>query len=342
MKKLTKISSYLTHTIPWLVIIVGPITKVLLHPESTSNHRLFALSVMAIHIVGFYINQSFLVPKLLFNKKLWQFGVALVSLIVLVFFFTTGFQNYLFGSVNPKDLDHGVLLPPHFATAGLILLLALGVATQVSLKWIEQEQKHEKIKDEQVQTELAFLKNQISPHFFFNTLNNIYALIESKPQTAQDITHKLSKLMRYLLYESDKPLVTLGREISFIKTYIDLMRVRLPETVSINFDHGSEMDITEVPPLLFISFIENAFKHGISFQEPCSITIALKRNQDVIEFSIINIIPKNREVFESPGGLGLQNVKRRLSILYKENDYQLDIRPNENIYEVELKIRIND
>lgn len=202
---------------------------------------------MVMHLAGFYLNQSLFVPKLLFKRKFLLYGISLSALVLTVFISTNVIQGYLFGPMKPELIGMSpVLIPPNFATAGLVLLMALGVAAKASQKWLEQEKQHEQVKNEQIQTELAFLKNQISPHFFFNTLNNICALIDGKPQKAQDITHKLSKLMRYLLYESDKQKVTLGREISFLTTYIDLMRVRLPETVNIHFDHGSKMDNTEI------------------------------------------------------------------------------------------------
>jgi LytS/YehU family sensor histidine kinase len=300
--------------------------------------------------MAFYLNYLVYIPKLLFKRKFVLYGISFVGTVagslVLSFIITRLLSPAEFVSGSPfagRQAPYPVMSPAVFTPIWVVLLFIIGIAAKMTGRWLDQDKQNREIKQEQLQTELAFLKNQVSPHFFFNTLNNIYALAETDSEKAREVTYMLSKLMRYLLYESEKDReVTLGREITFIKTYVELMRVRLTDNVTISFDHGSEQDNCVLPPLLFITFVENAFKHGISLQENCSIKIALNRVGENVEFSVINIIPTLVERKEKSGGLGLVNIQRRLELLYGKGNYNLDISESENAYDVQLKLPVND
>lgn len=353
MNNKRKIIYLLVHLIPWIVLIFGPFASIIFRQDVEDIYRWRAIGVFVMLAGSFYLNYFLLIPKLLFPRKFLLYGISLGCTIITVIALNHLIYNIPFAGGPPEFPPFDgpppdgrppgpFMFPNHFAPVSVLMLLAMGVAARLMGRWMEQTKQHKEIKQEQTQTELAFLKNQISPHFFFNTLNNIYALTETDPAKAREVTHKLSKLMRYLLYESEKDqMVTLGREITFLKTYVELMKVRLPDNVQVSFEHGSEMDTSELPPLLFISFVENAFKHGISLQENCSIRISLMRVDDVIKFSIINTIPAVAEKVEPSGGLGLQNIRRRLELLFGKGNYTLEILANEHAYDVQLKIPAN-
>ncbi len=241
-----------------------------------------------------------------------------------------------------RQLPPPFIFAPYFALGAVFLFFILGIAIRTTTRWYDEDRKNKQISAEQLKTELAFLKNQISPHFFFNTLNNIYALTESNPEQAKEITYKLSKLMRYLLYESDKNQnVCLDKEISFMENYIDLMRPRLSENVKVVTRFGSDRLKDRIPPLLFITFVENAFKHGLSSNKLSYIDISLQNINGRVVFKVENSIPGNDNVEKGVGGLGLVNIKRRLELLFDKGAYSLKINETNETFSVELNIPAN-
>lgn len=225
----------------------------------------------------------------------------------------------------------------------IISLLIAGFSTAIAMtnKWITEEQARREAEREHIRSELAFLQNQISPHFFMNTLNNIHALVDADRELARDAILKLSGLMRYLLYESGRGKTTLNNEIEFLRSYINLMQLRVDKSVRIVADLPENQDDVSIPPLLFISFIENAFKHGVSYREDSSLCFSLTRNIDSIEFTSINTVPSfiNKRIPEK-GGIGLQNIRKRLKLLYGDR-FQLIINESEKEYRVKLIIPLN-
>lgn len=225
-----------------------------------------------------------------------------------------------------------------FVNIFLISLLIAGFNTAIAMtnRWINEEQAHREAEKEHIRTELAFLQNQISPHFFMNTLNNIHALVGTDTELAQDSILRLSSLMRYLLYESGRGMTTLRKEAEFLKSYVNLMQLRFDDNVRIDVDIPEEVSDISLPPLLFISFIENAFKHGVSSLEPSALSFSLRQNAGTIEFNAFNTIP--RKVISSvqvPGGIGLENIRKRLNLLYNDK-YKLEIKQDEQEFRVNL------
>lgn len=191
-----------------------------------------------------------------------------------------------------------------------------------------------KLKNEKTKAELIFLKSQVSPHFFFNTLNNLYGLVAKDPQKAQGLILKLSEMMRYSIYEGEKETVKIREEIDFLKNYIELHKMRYHKEISVDFD----CDIDEnkkVVPLLFIILLENAFKHGVeNLRENAYIKISLITSQNEICFAIENNFEKGDNQF----GIGLKNLKRRLELIYP-NQHELTFSINENIYKAGLTLK---
>ena len=209
------------------------------------------------------------------------------------------------------------------------------------IKQVKQTEKEQQEKEKAHQdTELAFLKNQISPHFFFNALNNIYALIAIDGTKAQKSVEKLSGLMRYLIYESDIKMIELRKEFEFTQNYIDLMRQRLTSKVELDVHISDIASDFNIPPLLFIPFIENAFKHGVSYREKSFIKILLQSETDKVVFKCENSIPQKLKADENnSGGVGITNIKKRLNLIYG-NKANLKMSSNDSVFEVSLTIPI--
>ena len=212
----------------------------------------------------------------------------------------------------------------------MFLLLGMNLAIKLYLKNERDRKQMQQLQTENLEHQLEYLKYQINPHFFMNTLNNIHALVDINPEQAKTSIVVLSKMMRYILYEGNNELIPLQREIAFINNYISLMRMRYTEKVRINIDMPQFVTTGEVPPLLLITFVENAFKHGISYQQESFIDIHIMTTDDQIIFLCRN--SKAQEPNKEKGGVGLANVRKRLDLLYndrytlKYND-QPDSRP---------------
>jgi sensor histidine kinase YesM len=222
-----------------------------------------------------------------------------------------------------------------------LLIAGFNTAIAVTNRWFTEEQARKEIEKEHIQSELAFLQNQVSPHFFMNTLNNIHSLIETDQKLAQNAVLKLSEMMRYLLYESGRGTTTLAREIEFLRSYVKLMQLRVDESVNVRLELPDNFRNVNLPPLLFISFIENAFKHGVSYREPSALSFKLIQNADTLEFITVNTIStfRNTDSLFHQGGIGLENIKKRLDLLYG-GAHQLIIDETGHEYKVKLIIPI--
>ena len=229
-----------------------------------------------------------------------------------------------------------------FSEIFLISLLVVGFnsAIKISVKWQNEEQKNKELEKEKLQTELAFLRNQVSPHFFMNTLNNIHALIDVNSENAKESIIKLSKLMRYLLYDSEKGSAGLQKEIDFIQNYVDLMKLRFSDKVKIELSFPENVPEVNIPPLLFTSLVENAFKHGVSYQANSLVGIYLRIHEENLFFRIKNTIHQNRQTPET-GGLGLKNLKKRMELIYGSR-FDLKTESDDSYFEINVKIPLNE
>ena len=225
----------------------------------------------------------------------------------------------------------------HDLVSIIILVLMLGMNLGVKLYFKQRsDQKHlAQLERQNLEQQLEYLKYQINPHFFMNTLNNIHALVDIDPEKAKSTILELSKMMRFMLYEGNKSVVPLEREISFLQNYITLMKLRYTDKVRISVDIPASLPNKEVPPLMFITFVENAFKHGVSYRQESFIDIAMAIDGDRLTFTCVNSrIPKEED---KHGGVGLANVRQRLDLIYGQN-YQLDIRDEQASYTVKLTL----
>ena len=250
------------------------------------------------------------------------------------------------GQSRPGELrPHRDHRPPAFmgehdivAVIVLILMLGMNLGIKFYFRQRSNEQKMKDLERQNLEHQLAYLRYQVNPHFLMNTLNNIHALIDIDSEGAQEAVVELSRLLRYALYDAERPTVSLQKEVDFVGNYIALMRIRLGEQVEVRFDVPRPVPSGSVPPLLFASFVENAFKHGVSYQQTSFVHIAIEASQGRLVFSCTNSrFPDKSHADADAGGLGLRNVRQRLDLLFPGN-YQLDFREAADTYAVHLDI----
>ena len=220
----------------------------------------------------------------------------------------------------------------------LLLMFGANLGAKLYFRTRSDQRKLQELEKQNLEQQLEYLKYQINPHFFMNTLNNIHALVDINPAKAQDTILELSKMMRFVLYEGDKSGVPLNRELEFIRTYVTLMQLRFTDKVKITVDLPSKAPDKTIPPLMLVSFIENAFKHGVSYQHDSFIEIKISIVEPLPQVAHLHFTCKNSKA-ERPnqekGGVGLVNVKKRLNLLYDKN-YTLNIKDEKDTYFVEL------
>jgi LytS/YehU family sensor histidine kinase len=285
-----------------------------------------------------------LAPKFLFNKKyILFFGISFITIGVLAWI-TANFPDTPLRPHIRRGDGPPVRPPSRFFIHYLLILLAYLIATFVETFMFAQRKQEEVVlsKNENLQTELKLLKSQINPHFLFNALNNIYALSAiDASKTQQSISH-LSNMLRYVLYECDKPLVALEKEIDYIENYITLFSLKSSTPYNISKQFNVALKQQPIAPMLLIPFIENTFKHsGIEKRQGAFIHMELNATRNEIVFKIKNSYDPNAKAKDALGGIGLDNVKKRLQIVYP-NAYDLHISTIDQTFSVTLNIRFNE
>lgn len=235
------------------------------------------------------------------------------------------------------------MLGPGEAVAffGGLMLMGLNLGVKLYFKTQEDREQRERLEKQDLERQLEYLRYQVNPHFFMNTLNNIHALVDINPERAKTTIVELSKMMRYILYEGDKKYIPVQREALFLNNYIELMRLRYSSRVSISLDMPEMMPDVMLPPLLLIIFVENAFKHGVSYAAPSFIDIKVEVTQDKLKFRCRNSRQEQKpDEKKKKGGVGLANARRRLDLLFP-NRYNLEIKENDKEYDVLLEIPLS-
>ena len=328
------------HILLWGIIFILP--YFFMDNEQVFNWRPFLRSLPGLvgFMLVFYVNYFIFIEKLLFKGKIKGFIIYNILLIAFVAFlmnYSWVWLDALMPNLRPRWLGrrgHGISIM-HIVrnSTSLFLILGLSVAFRMTFRLFEVDNERKELAKAKSDAELQNLKNQINPHFLLNTLNNIYALIEFDPPKAQKAVVSLSKLLRHLLYDNNQAYVPLRQEINFMRNYIDLMRIRLSDNVKLTAVFtDSEKGNTLIPPLIFISLIENAFKHGISGDKPSFIDVLLVEYADgIIKFECNNSYFPKSESDKSGSGIGLDLVKRRLELL-KLGSYKWETKIENDIY----------
>jgi len=287
-----------------------------------------------------YINLLYLIPRYLSGKKFWSYvGFLLLSVIVLTPI-KVAFQVFLFTDI-PSVQNYLIENQAYYYMAMFLVGSASTIYGIISDWFIHQSEKME-LQTQTMQSELKFLRSQINPHFLFNTLNNLYALTLKKSEDAPEIVLKLSEMMRYMLYECNERKVPLYKEVTYMKNYLDLERLRQHKMIDIKFNLTGDVTDQRIAPLLLIPFIENSFKHGLSNEIDhgfVNINLNIEGNQLIFEIQNSKGPSQPRQTHRKSGGIGLVNVKRRLNLIYNE-DYRLEIKNDPNDYKVKLNLTL--
>lgn len=341
MKISTKIVLY--HIIGWtfflLLVFLLPIGP----PRSIGNEPLgigfiIVLSSMVFVLMFFYyFNANFIFHKYFLEGKRVIYFLIISSVLVLLFLIPLIVGTF----IHPSNFEIGNNHPrPNFVLATLVLFFIIFIGStwpQLLKQWFFLEGKNKAIEHEKIVTELSFLKSQINPHFLFNTLNNIYTLAINNSIQTPDAILKLSKLMRYLMNDSQQKSVPLAKEIEHLSQYIDLQKLRITEKVTIDFSVEGNTSLKEISPLILLPFVENAFKFGISAHNNSTIQIQIMVMDNLVSLKVVNPIFRSNTNLLEASGIGLTNVKRRLDLLY-ENHHQLNVTNDGNRFVVNLEI----
>lgn len=340
------------HILTWCYIFLSPLMFKRNGESINWLHFLHGSLLPLMVCIAFYANYFLFVPRILLKRHKLDLFLFLNLIIFCIYQFIVEFQGFLF--------SHGYLTPPipptppkdvrpyfppkaYFILRGFLTFaftVGVSVALRISMNWRKSEQDRAESELQRSLAELKNLKNQINPHFLLNTLNNIYALTSFDHEKAQRAITRLSSLLRYMLYDNQTEWVTLKQEIEFLKSYIALMRLRVMANVEIKtYFEVPEHENMPIAPLIFISLVENAFKHGVSPTEKSFVHISLQANNERIVFRCINsYFPKDAND-KSPGGIGLQQVEKRLALSYPGRHVQTcGLSENGQVYVSEIII----
>ncbi|MEJ5993514.1 sensor histidine kinase [Pedobacter sp. Du54] len=298
-----------------------------------------------INVSLFFINALILIPDIIKKRqKSWLYLFLIMGLIVVTVVIKLGigvmYPEIILSHFSPKE---GKMVPGSytsylveaFFTSGFFVVMSslLKFATD----WFSNERIQRNLESQKKDMELQFLKSQLNPHFLFNSLNNIYSLAYQKSEKTADAILKLSEIMRYMIYESNDSWVALSKEVEYVQSYIELQKLRFKDGAAVELTLNGEIDNQHVVPLILISFVENAFKHGVANDPEDPIRINIIANQKILHFSITN--KKSKTNKDAMGGVGLNNVERRLQLLYPDR-YKLNIVNSATHYTSELMLDI--
>ncbi|WP_443946892.1 sensor histidine kinase [Pedobacter sp. AW1-32] len=341
----------LLHVMAWLLL--GFV--LIFYPPMSSGLRLPNVYWIkqCIHIVIliaiYYTNSYLLIPKYLVTGKQFRFIYIIFAVVILCSVSMILIDRALNLSQQMDKVFGGRIWRRGNFDYLIMLtsLLVFGISTSIASinRWQSQVQNRERLEKQHALAELAFLKAQINPHFFFNTLNSIYALTYINVEVSRDALHKLSRMMRYLLYETANNITPLKREIDFINDYIELMKLRLDAQTKVNFHFPVNIVNHPITPMLLLPFVENAFKHGVSNVHPGTIEIQIEQDGNILELHVTNKIVQHKGqdiIDDSLNGIGLANTTRRLELLYK-GKYTLAVNEKEHpdYYIIHLKMSLS-
>ena len=362
---------HIIYTLMWIALYLSPLMSIYMrmsgnpHIDFSWYEILNAWKFNTVWIVLFAIHNFLLAPLLIIKRRTWLYTALVVALLVATMFTLSAMRpshsKMRHAPQRSECCEHDCMdaemmaskqQPPPMREGGPLMmfgpgevviffggLLLMGMNLGVKLYFRSQEDADilSQIEKHALERQLQYLKYQVNPHFFMNTLNNIHALVDIDPERAKASIVELSKLMRYVLYEGNNRLTPLSREVQFLRNYVQLMSMRYTGNVSISLDVPEVLPDSMLPPLLLVIFVENAFKHGISYRTKSFVEISLQPHGDRLLFSCRNSRPEIKHDENMKGGVGLSNVRRRLDLLFPA-DYTLDIKETEDIYTVKLEI----
>ncbi|RZL34689.1 MAG: hypothetical protein EOO96_08960 [Pedobacter sp.] len=333
------------HSIFWGIILLMAAIAVYNERETiTLREIVVGFGIYGIiNISLYYINVLILIPHLI--KKLqraWLYVAVLFALLIVVVVIKFGLavmypdiilEYTRTGEKVKHTVPYDTYLIRTFFMSGFMIVV--GTLLKFAADWFSNDRIQRNLESEKKDMELQFLKSQLNPHFLFNSLNNIYSLAYQKSEKTADAILKLSEIMRYMIYESNDSWVDLSKEVEYVTSFVELQKLRFKDGAAVNITINGEIDGQKIVPLILISFVENAFKHGVANDSEDPIKINIIANQKILHFSVSN--KKNKTNKDAMGGVGLNNVERRLQLLYPDR-YKLNIVNSATHYTTELML----
>ena len=326
------------HVLAWLTFGAWVLYFINASRALTPHRVIDVLVGFAFWLLIFYFNWAVLIPRDLARNRIMLYILNVLGLLIVYGLLISPLDYYLFREFNPNmKAVYTTERMLQYGLGGLVLVF-ISSALKVTGNYIRNERRNKELENQKLVAELAYLKSQVNPHFLFNTLNNIYSLAYKQHPETPDAIMKLSLLMRYMLYESNDTLVSLQKEVDHINNFIDLQKLRLREQASIKFVIEGDTEGKQIAPMLLMTLVENAFKHGLVSKNEIGITLNLIVTDEYLEFSTINNISthKKREF----GGIGLENLRQRLNLLYP-NRHMLSFNSKDGIFYATVKIFFN-
>ena len=336
---------WIIHLVAWGIVFCLPFFFTGRNMEEVTTERYVRFIIVPLSFMAlFYLDYFLLIPRYIFVQKTGKFLLVNAVLIILTMIVVHALMQLLPPlemEMPPRPMPDATEITLFFLRNAMMyaLVAGLSVAIRITARWYEQESTRKELERVRVEAELKNLKSQLNPHFLFNTLNNIYTLILLSPDRAQCAVHDLSKLLRYVLYESNLPTVAIEKEMDFVRNYVELMRIRLPESTDLKIAIDVQEAGLPIAPLLFISLIENAFKHGVSHSGASYIWINLQESEGSVRCDIKNSYFPKDSADRSGSGIGLTNLRKRLELIYP-GKYTFSAQREGASYHVKLNLQI--
>jgi LytS/YehU family sensor histidine kinase len=297
---------------------------------------------LVFNVIASYLHYFFILPDLIRDKKAGPYVAKLLLLLAFILTARILTENQIFAQIATNEAYYKTLKPMRVISTiwdTLTFLIFTGMI-RFTLDWFDLENKKKQLENEKLVAELNYLKAQINPHFLFNTLHNLNYLVYSGSKNATEVIIKLSNIMRYMIYDANKEKVALKKEIAYMNDYIHLESIRLNQKFHLDFMVNGAVDQIEIAPLVMLTFLENAFKHGVSDQEEnCWIKVDLRTSEKTIEYEVSNKKLKIPPIRNLKSGFGLENVKKRLELSYP-GKYVLNIQGDDSVYKVHLTLQL--
>ncbi|MGZ4158579.1 MAG: sensor histidine kinase, partial [Bacteroidia bacterium] len=317
-----KVITISVHVVAWAIFLSVPFLLFSSPPgeqHPVSHPELFGITEILsslFYISFFYANAYLLIPSLLSKKKIVTYIIIIIALILSIAFINSFLSEYY----RPHFPPHPFIRLFVFKIFTCLSNFAISSSYRILIDNFNSEKERKEKENENLKSELSFLRSQISPHFMFNVLNNMVSLARKKSDRLEPILIELSNLMRYMLYESDEEKVSVNKEIEYLKSYIDLQMLRFGDDIKVDFNVVRNSVMADsIEPMLFIPLVENAFKHGTGFIDKPEINVQLIINEETIFMRVINKFNgQSNEEKDNNSGIGLNNLKRRLNLLYPE------------------------
>ncbi len=330
---------WVLHVTFWLLVFA-----MMMMAGPTNDTTLMEVVRKLIHVTFYilvvYINLGYLVPKFLNQKHFLTYCLLLLAMVAVLTPIKVMLLYITFDEVDPREF---LIMNQHFIFLLLFMIAGGSTGIKIISDWQRHQRDRKDLETQRMQSEIKFLKSQINPHFLFNTLNSLYALTLKKDDKAPEIVIKLSEMMRYMLYECNERRVPLQKEVTYIENYLAMEKLRQAMQAEIDFKVEGAVEDQKIAPLLFIPFLENSFKHGLSHQlKEGYVHVVLRVLGNKLLFRIRNSKPLTPAPppDKTSGGIGLANVRRRLNLLYP-GQYKLDIQENDTEHTVELSLDLS-